>query len=151
MLVGGFPPLLVCGAWSLFRGFRGSSFPCSWAPPLSKHLGEDTFSLGLPWNLPAVPGICAEPPSTLDGTSSQGHQLAMNSIPAMIISLRHFLRANFDPNLRLTRTNLAIQFADTTISNSKCIQMTTRPVASITSNVLIKTKLSSINEVSVMV
>jgi len=33
---------------------------------------------GLPWNLPAVPGICAGLPPTLDGTSSQAHQLAMS-------------------------------------------------------------------------
>ena len=35
---------------------------------------------GLPWNLPAVPGICAGPPLTSDGTSSQAHQLGMNLI-----------------------------------------------------------------------
>ena len=33
---------------------------------------------GLPWNLPDVPGICVGPPPTLDGTSSQAHQLAMS-------------------------------------------------------------------------
>ena len=32
---------------------------------------------GLPWNLPAVPGICTGSPPTMDGTSSQAHQLAM--------------------------------------------------------------------------
>ena len=32
----------------------------------------------LPWNLPAVPGICTGPPPTVDGTSSQAHQLAMS-------------------------------------------------------------------------
>ena len=32
---------------------------------------------GLPWNLPAVPGICMGPPSTLDGTSSQAHQIGV--------------------------------------------------------------------------
>ena len=32
---------------------------------------------GLPWNLPAVPGICGGSPPTLDGTSSQAHQLAI--------------------------------------------------------------------------
>ena len=35
---------------------------------------------GLPWNCPAVPGICAGPPPTLDGTSSQAHQSAMSLI-----------------------------------------------------------------------
>ena len=33
---------------------------------------------GLPWNFPAVPGICVQPPPTLDGTSSPAHQLAMS-------------------------------------------------------------------------
>ena len=33
---------------------------------------------GLPWNLPAVPGICMGPPLTLDGTSSHAHQLMMS-------------------------------------------------------------------------
>ena len=33
---------------------------------------------GLPWNLPAVPGICTGPPPTLDGTSSQAHLLVMS-------------------------------------------------------------------------
>ena len=33
---------------------------------------------GLPWNLPAVPGICMGHPSTFDGTSSQAHQLVMS-------------------------------------------------------------------------
>ena len=33
---------------------------------------------GLPWNLPAMPGIYAGPPPTFDGTSSQAHQLAMS-------------------------------------------------------------------------
>jgi len=33
---------------------------------------------GLLWNLPAVPGICTGPPPTLDGTSSQAHQLVMS-------------------------------------------------------------------------
>ena len=84
MLVGGFPPILVCGAWSVFGGFGGPSLPSSQAPPLFKHLAEEMFSLGwfplsgLPWNLPAVPGICTGPPPTLDGTSSQAHQLAMS-------------------------------------------------------------------------
>ena len=46
--------------------------------PVGRHL-QGWFPLtGLPWNLPAVPGICARPPPTLDGTSSQGHQLAMS-------------------------------------------------------------------------
>ena len=35
---------------------------------------------GLPWNCPAVPGICAGLPPTLDGTSSQAYQLAMSLI-----------------------------------------------------------------------
>ena len=35
---------------------------------------------GLPWNLPAVPGICTGPPPTLYGTSSQARQLAMSLI-----------------------------------------------------------------------
>ena len=42
---------------------------------------------GLPWNLPAVPGICKGPPPTLDGTSSQAHQLGMSlnvNIPLML-------------------------------------------------------------------
>ena len=82
MLVGGFPPLLVCGASSVSGGFGGPSLPCSRAPPLSKHLGEKMFSLGwflltqLPWNLPAVPGICTGPPPNLDDTSSQVNELA---------------------------------------------------------------------------
>ena len=52
--------------------------------PHSKHLGEEMFSLGwlpltgLPWNLPAVPGICSGPSPTLDGTSYQAHQLVMS-------------------------------------------------------------------------
>ena len=33
---------------------------------------------GLPWNLSAMPGICTGPPQTLDGTSSQAHQLVMS-------------------------------------------------------------------------
>ena len=84
MLVGGFPPLSVCSAWSVSGGFGGPLLSCSPAPPLSKHLGEEMFSLGwflltgLPWNLPAVPGICVGPPPTLDGTSSLDHQLAMS-------------------------------------------------------------------------
>ena len=45
VLLGGFPPLLVCGAWSVFGGFRGPSLPCQWAPSLSKQLGEEMFSL----------------------------------------------------------------------------------------------------------
>ena len=39
---------------------------------------------GLLWNLLAVPGICAGPPPTLDGTSSQAHQLAMSLIIIVI-------------------------------------------------------------------
>ena len=33
---------------------------------------------GLPWNLPAEPGICTGPPPTFDGTSSQAYQLGMS-------------------------------------------------------------------------
>jgi len=84
LLVAGFPPLLVSGAWSVFGDSEFPRSPVRGAPPHSKHLGEEMFSLGwlpltgLPWNLPAVPGICAGPPATLDGTSSQAHQLAMS-------------------------------------------------------------------------
>ena len=39
---------------------------------------------GLPWNLLAVPDICAGSPPTLDGTSSQAHQLAMSLIIIVI-------------------------------------------------------------------
>ena len=43
------------------------------------------FSLtGLPWNLPAVPGIFVDLPPTLDGTISQAHQLAMSLISVTI-------------------------------------------------------------------
>ena len=34
--------------------------------------------IGLPWNLPAMPGIFTGPPLTFDGTSSQARQLAMS-------------------------------------------------------------------------
>ena len=44
--------------------------------------------IGLPCNLPAVPGICTEPPPTLDGTSSQAHQLAMSLIIIIVLNFQ---------------------------------------------------------------
>ena len=76
VLVTGFPPLLVPGAWSDFGGLGVPSLPSLQAP----WRGDVFFGLvtGFPRNLPAVPGICPGPPPTLDGTTSQAHQLAMS-------------------------------------------------------------------------
>ena len=50
---------------------------------------QDWFPLTeLPWNLPAVPGIIAEPIPTFGGTSSQAHELAM-SLAMSSIGLVH--------------------------------------------------------------
>lgn len=54
---------------ALVDGHLQGSFPLTW----------------LQWNPRAVPGICAGPPSTFDGTSSQAHQLVMSLI--IIISV----------------------------------------------------------------
>jgi len=42
------------------------------------HLQGWFLLTGLPWNLPAVPGIFAGPPPTFDGTSSQARQSVMD-------------------------------------------------------------------------
>ena len=43
---------------------------------------------GLPWNLPAVPGICAGCLPTLDCTSSQAHQLVTSLIAFQTLTFK---------------------------------------------------------------
>ena len=53
---------------------------------------------GLPWNLPAVPGIFMGPPPTFDGTSSQAYQVAMSLIKILKykeLCLRQITGANY--------------------------------------------------------
>ena len=80
------------------------------SPKLSKFLHWSSFSVTvldgdqlqgwflvtrLPWNLVAVPDICARAPPIFDGTSSQAHQLAISLNCCVLLHLMIYVLCKF--------------------------------------------------------